>query len=62
LEAERRFPEAEAECLITFHALGEAGLGETAEAVAVLNSLGSLYIKEQRLEKARRRWIARSLF
>lgn len=53
LEAERRFPEAEAEYLITFHALEEAGLGEAAEAGAVLNSLGSIYIEEQRLEEAR---------
>jgi tetratricopeptide (TPR) repeat protein len=53
LEAEGRQSEAEVEYLVTSHAWQEAGLEETAEAGAVLTSLGSLYVKEQRFKEAR---------
>jgi tetratricopeptide (TPR) repeat protein len=46
--------EAEAEYLVALHALAEAGRGETADAGGILNSLGSLYIEEHRLDEARR--------
>jgi tetratricopeptide (TPR) repeat protein len=54
LKAEGRRLEAEAEYLAAFRAWGEAGRGETADAGAILSSLGSLYIEEQRLAEARR--------
>jgi tetratricopeptide (TPR) repeat protein len=53
LHAEGRLPEAESEYLLTVQAWDEAGQGETAEAGAALNSLGSLYVHEQRYEEAR---------
>ena len=54
LEAEGRRPEAEAEYLAAFHAWEEAGRDDTAEAAAILNSLGSLYIADRRLDEAQR--------
>lgn len=53
LEAEGRWPESEAEYLAALQAWEEAGRGETADAGAILNALGSLYIHEQRLAEAR---------
>jgi tetratricopeptide (TPR) repeat protein len=53
LEAEGRWPESEAEYLAALHAWEEAGHGQTADAGAILNALGSLYIQEQRLDEAR---------
>ena len=46
--------EAETEYLAALNAWAEAGREETADAGAILNSLGSLYIEEHRLEDARR--------
>jgi tetratricopeptide (TPR) repeat protein len=54
LEAEGRRPEAETEYLAAFHAWQEAGRENTADAGAVLNSLGLLYVTEHRPEEARR--------
>jgi tetratricopeptide (TPR) repeat protein len=54
LQAEGRRQEAEAEYLVTLHAWEEAGRGETAEAGAVFNSVGSLYIEDHRFDEARR--------
>ncbi len=54
LQGERRLPEAEAEYIASLRAWEEADRGETAEAGAVFNSLGSLYVEEQRLTEARR--------
>jgi tetratricopeptide (TPR) repeat protein len=54
LDAEGRLADAEAEYLATFHAWEEAGKAETAEAGAIFNSLGALYVKENRLDEARR--------
>lgn len=54
LHADGRFPEAESENLAAIRALEQAGRGATADAGAVLNALGSLYIEEQRLDEARR--------
>jgi tetratricopeptide (TPR) repeat protein len=54
LEVEGRRVEAEGEYLAALRAWGEAGRGETADAGAILNNLGSLYIHEQRLDEARR--------
>jgi tetratricopeptide (TPR) repeat protein len=52
LRAEGRRAEAEAEYLAAVRAWEEAGRGEAPEAAAILNSLGSLYIEEQRLDEA----------
>jgi tetratricopeptide (TPR) repeat protein len=52
LEREGKRPEAEAEYLAAFRAWEDAGKGETAEAAAILNGLGSLYIELGRLTDA----------
>jgi tetratricopeptide (TPR) repeat protein len=52
-EAEGRRAEAEIEYLAAFRAWEEAGRGDTGDAGAVLDSLGSLYTHEQRLTEAR---------
>jgi hypothetical protein len=52
-EAEGRLPEAETEYLAALQAWQEAGRGEKADAAVILNGLGSLYIKEHRLNEAR---------
>ena len=54
LQAEGRLQEAESEYLAAVHAWEKAGRGETADAGAALNSLGSLYIEEHRFHDARR--------
>ena len=54
LDAEGRRAEAETEYLAALRAWGEAGWGETGDAGAILNNLGSLYIHEQRLDEAQR--------
>jgi tetratricopeptide (TPR) repeat protein len=54
LQDEGRRPEAEAEYIADIRAWGEAGRGETADTGDILNSLVALYIKEQRLDEARR--------
>jgi tetratricopeptide (TPR) repeat protein len=51
-EREGKRPEAEGEYLAAFRAWQEAGKGETAEAAAILNGLGSLYIELGRLTEA----------
>jgi tetratricopeptide (TPR) repeat protein len=52
LEAEGKLGEAEGEYVAALLAWKESGRGETADAGAVLNSLGSIYIREQRLAEA----------
>ena len=52
LEREGKRSEAEAEYLAAFRAWEDAGKGETAEAAAILNGLGSLYIALGRLTDA----------
>jgi tetratricopeptide (TPR) repeat protein len=54
LEAEGRRPEAEGEFLAALRAWGEAGKSDTADAGAILTALGSVYIKEQRLDEAQK--------
>ena len=54
LEVEGRRVEAEGEYLAALRAWREANRGETGDAGAILNSLGALYIHEQRLDEARR--------
>jgi tetratricopeptide (TPR) repeat protein len=54
LQTEGRKSEAEAEYLASFRSWEEAGRGDSADAAAILGSLGSLYIQEQRLDDARR--------
>jgi tetratricopeptide (TPR) repeat protein len=53
LEGEGKLSEDEAEYLAALHAWEEAGRGDRADAGAILNGLGSLYMKEQRLADAR---------
>jgi len=53
LHAEGNLAEAETEYLASLRAWEDAGLGETADAGAVLNGLGVVYIHEQRLTEAR---------
>jgi tetratricopeptide (TPR) repeat protein len=53
LQIEGRRSEAEAEYEDAFRAWEEAGRNESADAAAVLNCLGSLYLEEQRLDEAR---------
>ena len=50
MQHQGRLSEAEAEYLLTFHACEEAGKGETADTGAILNSLSSLYIQQERFE------------
>jgi tetratricopeptide (TPR) repeat protein len=54
LHREGRLAEAETEYLLTFHAWEEAGKGEAADAGAVFNSLGLLYIQQERFEDSRK--------
>jgi tetratricopeptide (TPR) repeat protein len=54
LQIEDRKSEAEAEYLAAFRAWEEAGCRESADAAAILCSLATLYMEEQRLEEARR--------
>jgi tetratricopeptide (TPR) repeat protein len=54
LQAEGRHREAESDYLAAMSDWEEAGLGATADAGAVLNSLASLYMREQRLDEARK--------
>ena len=51
---EGRYAEAETEYLASLAAWDEAGGGETADAVAVLNGLGTLYTDERRFPDATR--------
>jgi len=53
LHAEGKLVEAETEYLSSLRAWEDAGRGETADAGAVLNGLGVVYIHEQRLTEAR---------
>jgi len=53
LQMEGRLAEAEAEYVAVLQSWSDAGRGETADAGATLNSLGSLYIEENRLDEAR---------
>ena len=50
-EAEGKLAEAEGEYVASLQAWKEAGRGETADAGAVLNNLGSIYIREQRFSQ-----------
>ena len=54
LTAEGRYREAESEYLLAVHAWEQAGRGDMADTGTVLNALGSLYIREHRLDDARR--------
>jgi tetratricopeptide (TPR) repeat protein len=54
LENEGRYREAESEYGGALYELERAGLGNTMDAGAVFNALGSLYIKEHRLDDAKR--------
>ena len=54
LQVERRLAEAETEYIAALQSWTDAGRGETADAGAILNSLGSLYIEGNRLDDARR--------
>jgi tetratricopeptide (TPR) repeat protein len=53
LQAEGNLAEAETEYLVSLRAWEDAGRGEMADAAAVLNGLGVVYIHEQRLTEAR---------
>ena len=50
---EGRYPEAESEYLAALHAWEQAGRSNMADTGTVLNALGSLYIREHRLDEAR---------
>jgi tetratricopeptide (TPR) repeat protein len=52
-QLEGRLSEAEAEYQIALRAMDEAGLGESADAASILDSLASLYLRQQRLYDAR---------
>lgn len=52
LSAEGRYREAESEFLLALQSWEHAGRGEMADAGTVLNALGSLYIREHRLDDA----------
>ena len=52
-QAEGKLAEAEAEYLASLRAWKEAGKGETSDAGAVFNGLGSVYIQDQQLAEAR---------
>jgi hypothetical protein len=49
----RKMPEAESEYFATFQALKELGRGETADAATLLESIGALYVRENRIREAR---------
>jgi tetratricopeptide (TPR) repeat protein len=52
LEAEGKWPEAESQYYAAVQFLKEAGHGDGADSAALLNAIGSLYIKEHRLRDA----------
>lgn len=54
LEAEGKLPEAESQYSAAIQALKEAGRGGSSEASALLNGIGSLYIRQHRMAEARR--------
>jgi tetratricopeptide (TPR) repeat protein len=54
LQIEGRLPEAEAEYQDSLSEWEEAGRSESGDAAAILHCLGTLYLKEQRLDEARR--------
>lgn len=54
LQMEGRLPEAEAEYQDALRAWEEAGRSESADAAAVLHCLCALYLRERRLDEARR--------
>jgi tetratricopeptide (TPR) repeat protein len=54
LQRQGKHKEAEAEYLAALQASDEAGLGAGADAAAIVEALGSLYIKEHRFDEARR--------
>jgi tetratricopeptide (TPR) repeat protein len=54
LENEGRYREAESEYAGALYELERAGLGNTMDAGAIFNALGSLFIKEHRLDDASR--------
>ncbi len=54
LQTEGRRSEAEAEYQKALRASEEAGRGESVDTAAILHCLASLYLKEQRLDEARR--------
>ena len=51
MQAEGRYKEAEPEYLSAVAAWQESGRGETADASAVLNGLGALYILDGDIRK-----------
>jgi tetratricopeptide (TPR) repeat protein len=53
LEFEGRWTEAESQYAAAIQSLKSVGRGDTADAGALLNGLGGLYIKEQRMTEAR---------
>jgi tetratricopeptide (TPR) repeat protein len=54
LQMEGRFSEAEGEYQDSLSAWEEAGRGESGDAAAILHCLGTLYLKERRLDDTRR--------
>jgi len=53
LEAQGKWPEAESHYSAAIQALKEAGRGDTADAGALLNGLGDVFIRERRMDAAR---------
>jgi tetratricopeptide (TPR) repeat protein len=53
LKAQGRWPEAESQYAAAIHAMKEAGRGDSADAGALLNGLGAIYIEEHRMDAAR---------
>jgi tetratricopeptide (TPR) repeat protein len=54
LVAERKWPQAESQYAIAIESLANAGHADTADAAALLNALGVVYINERRLSDADR--------
>src|SRR5262249_32117180 len=52
LSAEGRWGDSESEYLAALRAWEQEGGGDTADAGAILNSLGSLYVQERRFDEA----------
>jgi tetratricopeptide (TPR) repeat protein len=52
LVAELKIPEAESEYFAAFQALKELGRGETADAATLLENIGALYVRENRMREA----------
>lgn len=52
LKAEGKLPKAEAEYRKALQAYNESGLGDSADAASILNSLGKLYLREMRFHEA----------